>query len=141
MGDDLELLVLAELRLGDSLLETGNGLSVELLGAGDAELDLAAVGAHQSRELVADTLEGAEAVVLGQGVEEVLEDVGLVGTGDLLQLLDDLLLVGIGQGRGAEDGRELLVALQGLAEGGDGLGGLVEGGGLGGSGVLEDIMR
>lgn len=97
------------------------------------------MGAHQSRELVADTGQGAEAVVLGQGVEEVLEDVGLVGTGNLLELSDDLLLVGIGQGRGAEDDIQLLVGLEGLAEGRDSLGGRVEGSGLGGSGVLDAI--
>ena len=107
------------------------------LSAGDAELDLAAVSRHQGRELVADTLKGTEAVVLGQGSEEVLEDIGLVGTGNLLELLDDLLLVGHAQTRGAEDGDQLLVALQGLAEVGNGLGGLVEGSGLGGGSVLE----
>jgi hypothetical protein len=94
------------------------------------------VGAHQSTELLADTLEGSKTVVLGQSLEEVLDDVGLVGTGNLLELLDDLLLVGNGQGRSAEDGDQLGVGLQGLAEGSDGLGGLVEGSGLGGGSVL-----
>lgn len=97
------------------------------------------MGTHQGRELVADTAQGAETVVLSQGVEEVLDDVGLVGTGNLLELGGDLLLVGNGQGRGAEDGVQLLVAVEGLAEGRDGLGGRVEGSGLGGSGVLEAI--
>lgn len=95
------------------------------------------MGAHQSTELLADTLEGGETVVLGQSLEEVLEDVRLVGTGNLLQLLDDLLLVGHGEGRSAEDGDQLGVGLQGLAEGSDGLGGLVEGSGLGGGSVLD----
>lgn len=95
------------------------------------------MGAHQSTELLADTLEGTETVVLGQSLEEVLEDVGLVGTGNLLELLDDLLLVGNGQGRSVEDGDQLGVGLQGLAKGSDSLGGLVEGSGLGGSSVLE----
>lgn len=94
------------------------------------------MSAHQSTELLADILEGAETVVLSKGSEEVLQDVGLVGTGDLLELLNDLLLVGDGQGGSAEDGVQLGVGLQGLAEAGDGLGGLVEGGGLGGSLVL-----
>ena len=31
VGDNLELLALAELRLGDGLLQTGDGLVVELL--------------------------------------------------------------------------------------------------------------
>lgn len=106
------------------------------LSRGDVQLNLTTVGAHQSSELLADTLEGRKAVVLGQSLEEVLEDVGLVGTGNLLQLLDDLLLVGHGERRSAEDGGQLGVGLQGLAEGSDGLGGLVEGSGLGGGSVL-----
>ena len=106
------------------------------LGAGDVELDLTAVSAHESSELLADTPEGTETVVLGKGLEEVLEDVTLV-TGDLGELLDDGGLVGIAQARGIEDGAELLVGLEGLAEAGDGTSGLVEGSGLGGSGVLS----
>jgi hypothetical protein len=97
------------------------------------------VGAHESRELVAHTLQGTETVVLSKGGEEVLKDVGLVGTGYLQQLLGDLLLVGVAQSRGAEDGGQLAVGLEGLAEVGDGLGGLVEGGGLGGGGELEGM--
>jgi hypothetical protein len=75
-------------------------------------------------------------VVLGKGLEEVLED-GTLVTGDLGELLDDGGLVGIAQGRGTEDGAELLVGLEGLAEGSDSTSGLVEGSGLGGSSVLE----
>jgi hypothetical protein len=107
------------------------------LSRGDVQLDLTTVGAHQGSELIADTFEGRETVVLGQSLEEVLEDVGLVSTGNLLELLDDLLLVGNGQGRSAEDGNQLGVGLQGLAKGSDSLSGLVEGSGLGGSSVLE----
>jgi hypothetical protein len=106
------------------------------LSTGDVEVDLAAVSAHQSSELLADTLKGAETVVLGKGLEEVLDDTGLVGTGDLSELLDDGLLVGVGQGGGAEDGGQLLVGLEGLGEAGDATGGLVEGGGLGRGSVL-----
>lgn len=106
------------------------------LGAGDAQLNLTTVGAHESSELLADGLEGTETVVLGQSDEEVLQDVTLVGTGNLLELSNDLLLVGVGQGGSTEDCAQLLVSLQGLAEVGDGLGGLVEGSGLGGSSVL-----
>lgn len=98
------------------------------LSAGDAQLNLAAVGAHEGSELLADSLEGTETVVLGQSDEEVLQDVALVGTSDLLELSDDLLLVGVGEGGSTEDGDQLGVGLQGLAEVGDGLGGLVEGG-------------
>lgn len=111
------------------------------LGGGDAQLDLAAVSAHESTELLADGLQGTETVVLGQGEEEVLEDVALVGTGDLLELGDDLELVVVGEGRGTEDGTELGVGLQGLIEGSDGLGGLVKGRRLGGSSVLNRVDR
>jgi hypothetical protein len=94
------------------------------------------VSAHQGSELLADTLENTKTVVLSESLEEVLEDTGLVGTGDLGELLDNGLLVGVGETGGAEDADELLVGLEGLAEVGDGTGGLVEGGGLGRSGVL-----
>lgn len=106
------------------------------LGAGNVQLNLAAVSAHQSAELLANTLQSTETVVLGKGDEEVLQDVGLIGTGKLLEFGDDLLLVGVGEGRSAEDSGQLRVGLQGLAEGSDGLGGRVEGGGLGGGSVL-----
>lgn len=94
------------------------------------------MSAHQGSKLLADALEGTETVVLGKGLEEVLEDTGLVGTGDLGELLDNGLLIGVAEGRSAEDVDELLVGLDHLAEAGDGTGGLVEGRGLGGSGVL-----
>lgn len=106
------------------------------LSTGDVQINLTAVGAHQSSELVADTLEGAQAVVLGEGDKEVLEDLGLLGTSDLLEFLDDQSLVGDGEGRGHEEVGQLAVGLQGLAEAGDGLGSLVEGGGLGRGSVL-----
>lgn len=95
------------------------------------------MSAHESTKLLANALQNAQAVVLGKGSEEVLEDITLVGTSNLLELGNDLLLVGVGQGRGTEDGDQLLVGLQGLAEGSDGLGGRVEGGGLGGGSVLQ----
>lgn len=91
---------------------------------------------HQSTELLADTVEGAETVVLGKGFEEVLDDAGLIGTGDLGELLNNGLLVGIAQGRGTEDVDELLVGLEGFTEGSDGAGGLVESGRLGRGSVL-----
>lgn len=95
------------------------------------------MGAHESTKLLANALQNAQAVVLGKGSEEVLEDITLVGASNLLELGNDLLLVGVGQGRGTEDGDQLLVGLQGLAEGSDSLGGRVEGGGLGGGSVLQ----
>jgi hypothetical protein len=110
------------------------------LSTGDVEVDLAAVSAHQGSKLVADTLEGTETVVFGESLEEVLEDTGLIGTGNLSKLFDDRLLVGVGEHGGAEDIGELLVSLEGLAEGRDSTGSLVESSGLGGSGVLFTSM-
>ena len=94
------------------------------------------MSAHQGTELLADTLEGTETVVLGKSLEEVLDDTSLVGTGNLGELLNDGLLVGSAEGRSVEDVDELLVALDDLTEVGDGTGSLVESRGLGGSGVL-----
>lgn len=107
------------------------------LSAGDDELDLTTVGAHQGREFVADTLEETQTVVLSKGVEEVLEDLSLVGAGDLLEFLDDLLLVGVGQGGGVQDRGELGVLLEGRAQRGQGLGGGLESRGLRGGSVLS----
>lgn len=113
-----------------------NSVSGAYLSTGDVEVNLTTVSAHQGSELLADTVEGTETVVLGKGLEEVLDDTGLVSTGDLGELLNNGLLVGVGESGGAEDVDELGVGLQGLAEGSDGASGLVEGRGLGGSGVL-----
>lgn len=54
----------------------------------------------------------------------------------LLELLDDLLLVGNGESGSAEDLSELLILLENGTELLERLGGVVEGVGLGGSGVL-----
>jgi hypothetical protein len=106
------------------------------LSRGNDELNLTTVSAHKSSELLADTTEQTETVVLSKGSEEVLEDIALVGTGNLLQLCDDGLLVRDGQGRGGEDASELGVGLEGGTEIDEGLGGSVEGGGLGRRSVL-----
>ena len=110
------------------------------LGAGDHHLDLTTGGAHKLVELSANTGEKAEAVVLGEGGEEVLDGLAR-GTGVLLQLNDDGALVGGGQGRGLEDGDQLRILLQQVAEGGETLGGGLEGGGLDGSRVLYNATR
>ena len=91
---------------------------------------------HESTELLADSLQNTQPVVLGQGGQEVLQDVTLVSTSDLLELLDDGLLVVGREGRGADDGGELAVSLQGLTKGSEGLGGLVKSSRLGRSSVL-----
>lgn len=105
------------------------------LCAGDGNLDLAAGGAHKLGKLGGDTGEETEAVVLGEGVEEVLDGLAR-DAGGLDELGDNGALVGGAQGGGTEDGRQLGVLLDEVAEGGDGLGRRLEGGGLDGGSVL-----
>lgn len=102
--------------------------------ARNRHLDLAARSAHQLAELGANALEEAQTVVLGQGLEEVLD--GGVGASGLLELGDDGGLVGGGQGRGVEDGGQLGVLGDQAAQLVQGGGGRVERGGLDGRGVL-----
>ena len=105
------------------------------LSTDDLHLDLTAGSGHDLVELLADTLEEAETVVLGEGVEEVL-DGGGAGAGLLGELGDDGGLVLVAQGRGLEDGGQLGVLLDDGGEAGQGLGGGIEAGGLDGRGVL-----
>lgn len=106
------------------------------LSTGDVQIDLTTVSTHKGIELLANTLQNTQPVVLGQGVEEVLEDVTLVTARELLELSNDLLLVSSREGRGADDRGQLAVRLQGLAETSEGPGDLVEGRGLDGGSVL-----
>jgi hypothetical protein len=161
---DLELLASTDVaRLGDGGLEAVEGLVVQglswfpsssashscyqttsplsiclrepYLRAGNHHLDLTAGGAHELGELGADAGQEAQAVVRGEGGEQVLD--GLASGADaLLQLGDDGGLVGDGQGRGLEDGDQLGVPLHQVAEGDEALGGGLEGRGLDGGRVL-----
>lgn len=106
------------------------------LGAGDGDLDLAAGSGDDGGELVADAGQEAQAVVLGEGLEEVLDRL-VAGAGLLGELLDDGLLVGLGQGRRREDGDQLGVLLEEGAEVGEGRGGGIEVRGLDGGSVLN----
>lgn len=106
------------------------------LGTGDGNLHLTTVSTHQGLELLTDALKEAETVVLSQGLQEILDDVALVVTGDLLEFLDDLLLVAGAEGGGSDDAGQLAVGLEGLSEAGESLGRLVESGGLGRGSVL-----
>lgn len=105
-------------------------------GAGDGELNLAAGGAHDLGELLGDAGEEAEAVVLGESGEEVLDGLLGAGAGLLGELGDDGGLVLGGQGGRGEDGGQLGVLGEDGVEGGQGLGRGVQGRGLGGGGVL-----
>ena len=103
----------------------------------DGHLDLAAGRAEDLGELVVHALEESEAVVLGEGAEEVLD--GLVGAGAadaLLELGDDGALVTLVQGRRRQDGGELGVLGVQVGEGGQGLCCRVEGRVLDGGRVL-----
>jgi hypothetical protein len=84
---------------------------------GNEHFHLSFCGAHQSAEFVTHALEQAEAVVLGQDGEEVLDCAGLVGAaGVLFEFGDDLGLVGVGECGRAEDGLEFGVGLEDLEE-------------------------
>ena len=103
-----------------------SGLLISYLSAGNDELNLAAGGADDLGELLGDALEYAEAVVLGEGGEEVLDGVVGGGAEGLGQLGDDGVLVGLLQGRGLEDGGQLGVfGVQGT-EGAQGLSGRLQ---------------
>lgn len=104
--------------------------------AGNVHLNLASCSGHQGTELLADASEETKSVVLGKGLEEVLDGV-VLGTDLLDELLDDGGLVVIGQGRGREDGAELGIVLEETTELGDGAGSGIEGRGLDGGRVLN----
>lgn len=106
------------------------------LGRGDGHLDLTLGGGHDLVELVADALEEAESVVLGEGFEEVL-DGGTAAAGLLDKLGNNGGLVLGAQGRGSENVVELGVLVGNGTEGSKGLGGRVESRRLGGSSVLK----
>jgi hypothetical protein len=133
---NLQLLALANKRaLADSVLQLPNDLSVQRAGGGDGHLNLAAGGGHEGAELLADALKDCETVVGGQGLEELLD--GLVGAaGGLLELGDDLLLVLDGERGRGQDLLQASVLLESGSEVLHGLGDGIEGGGLGGCGVL-----
>ena len=82
-----------------------------------------------------------QSVVLGQCAEEVLDDAVLVGAANvLLELLDNLLLVGDGERGSVEDLAELGVLLENTLESLERLRGGVEGVGLRGRGVLPQLL-
>lgn len=112
-----------------------NGSFHPYLSTGNDQLDLALSGADELAKLGDDTREQTEAVVLGQGLEEVLD--GLFGdTSSLGELGNDSTLVGGAQAGSIEDLGELRILLDEVTEAGDGLGGGLEGGGLDSGSVL-----
>lgn len=105
---------------------------------GDDELDLALVSAHEDAELFSSALEDAQSVVLGEGLEEVLDGVALVlHTDALLDLGDNLRLIRGAERWSSEDLRKLAVLLEDGRQVLEGLGGAVKGVGLGCGRVLE----
>ena len=150
LGDNLELLALAELGLGDGLFNALDGLVVEFLSTafsiflpfsitnilrtylstGNAQLNLALVRTNKRLKLLNHTLQQSQTVVLSQSSQEVLENLVLVAAGNGLQFLDDLLLVADTQSRCVENGGEFGVLFEDLAELSEGFGDRVEGGGL-----------
>lgn len=110
------------------------------LGAGDGHLNLATGSRDNLAKLVNDAVQETQSVVLGEGVEEVLER-GTAGAGLLDELGRDGRSVGGGQRRSGQDGDQLGVLLDDGAQLGELLGGGIEGGSLGGRGVLEIDAR
>lgn len=104
--------------------------------AGNGHLHLATSRRHDGAELLADAAEEAKSVVLSQGLEEVLDSV-VLGTSLLGELLNNSRLVSVGQGRGRQNGRQLRIALDELAELGEGAGSGIEARGLDGGRVLN----
>lgn len=79
--------------------------------AGNAHLNLAASGANELSELVADAAQETQAVVLGQCLKEILDGCTTgTGSGVLLELGDDGGLVGGTQGRRFEYASQFRVA-------------------------------
>jgi hypothetical protein len=103
----------------------------------DPKLNLAFGSAHQLAELVANTFQKTQSVVLSQRWEEILDSAALVGAaGVFLELGNDLgLVIGLKSGR-TDQTLKLGIRLQDLGEGGNGAGGRIELGLFGSSGVL-----
>ncbi|KAB8338834.1 hypothetical protein FH972_021778 [Carpinus fangiana] len=132
----LQLLALPNiLALTDGGLKLLEHLSVQRRSAGDTQLDLAARGAHQLLELLAHAGEHAEAVVVCERLQEVL-DRRLLRARGLEQLRDHLALVFGCQRRRGEDLAEFGVALEGAVQRGEGFGDGVERRLFRGGGVL-----
>jgi hypothetical protein len=108
---------------------------IRYLSTGNTHLNLTTRRRHQSPKLLANTAEQSEAVILREGLEEVLDGLA-AGAGLLRELGDDGALVLGLEGRRGQDVLELDVAGDDLAEGVEGPGGRVEGGGLDGGRVL-----
>lgn len=129
------------LALAHSRLKLPDHLRVQRRSARDGHFNLTTRRAHQGTELLANALKNAQAVVLGQCLQEVLDRVVLVcHTHGLLQLLHNLRLVGRGEGRRGHDGLELAVLLEGAVEVLEALGDIVEGTLLSGGGVLPSQL-
>ncbi len=113
---NLQLLPLTHiLALTHSLLELAHDLLIEGRSTGDRNLDLASGGRHDDGEFVAHALEHRQAVVLGEGVEEIGEGIALVLHARALRNLGhDLLLVAHSQSRSREDGLQFWVPLEGV---------------------------
>lgn len=105
--------------------------------AGNVQLDLSPVRAHQLSELLRDALERTQPVVLGKSLEQVLDDAVLVVAQVLLELGHNLLLVLDGEGGRTEHRGELGILLEDVAQRVEALGRGIERVGLRGRSVLH----
>lgn len=95
------------------------------LSASNGHLNLTTGSRHDLAKLLANALQKAQSVVLGKGLEEVLD--GRVAAASLLGELGDngRLVLGAQRGSG-QDGTELLVLFENGAEVSEALGGGIE---------------
>ena len=124
--------------IAHSSLKLLHGLVVQRRSARNGELHLAASGAHELCEFLGNALQHAQTVVLGKGVKEAGDGVGLILDGDgLLELGYDLLLVLDRQSWRGDKSLQLWVLLESRVQVFEGFGDVVDRGVLGRRGVLE----
>ncbi len=116
LGNDLDLLALAILALGDSRLQPPDHAILQPLRTGDDQLHLPSVRAHQLAKLLTHPLQEAQSVILRQRLQEVLHRALLVAAriGVFLQLGNDGGFVGFGQRGRVQDGGEFRVGFEHL---------------------------
>lgn len=107
------------------------------LSTGDGQLNLTTGSGDDGVELFTNAAKETKTVVLGEGLEEVL-DGGAARASLLDELSNNLLLVVGAEGGSTQNGSKLGILLDDVSEGSDSLSGRVEGRRLGSGGVLEN---
>jgi hypothetical protein len=98
------------------------------LRTNNPQLQLPLPSTNQLPKLLTRPFQQPQPIILRQRAQEILDCTRLVrSTGVLLEFLDDLGLVGLGEGGRTDEGLQTGLVLEDLEEGGDGAGGRVEG--------------